>query len=71
MNLERLARDTVDFRQATIERAAQWEVEAKFIRERMTHLDEKVDSLADSVRMLVTAAQAQQVRIERLERKTG
>jgi len=44
------------------QRVAQWEFEKK-------HLDEKVDSLADSTRMLLAAVQGQQTRIERVERR--
>jgi hypothetical protein len=67
MNLELTARDIADFRQATEafqeatdRRITQWETEKR-------HLDEKVDALLDSTRMLLTVAQAHENRIERLE----
>jgi hypothetical protein len=35
------------------------------------HLDEKIDSLTDATRMLLSAVQAHQFRIERLESKAS
>jgi chromosome segregation ATPase len=55
---------TAAFQKATAERFALWELESK-------HLDEKVDSLADSTKMLLIAVQAHQSRIERLEHRAS
>jgi predicted nuclease with TOPRIM domain len=60
-NTEAFQRNTEAFQEATNRRIAQWETEKK-------HLDEKVDSLLDSTRMLLTVCQAHENRIERLER---
>ena len=57
-----MQKTNTDFQKATVARFAQWEMEKK-------HIDEKVDGLVDSTKMLLTAVQAQQVRIERVERR--
>jgi hypothetical protein len=57
-----LQKNTTEFQLATAARFAQWEMEKK-------HLDEKVDALTESTQMLLSAVQAQQGRIERVERR--
>ncbi len=85
MNLELLGHRLVDFEAATEKRHADFEQEQKRQDAMITrlgeiliqtdttaqHIDEKVDSLADSTLKLMTAISAQQMRIEALDRKAS